>query len=439
MRTQNQSLLEGPVLPSLLRFSLPVILSMLTTQLYAAVDSMIVGLLLDAGALAAVSNAGSVLLVFLFVSGGMELGANLLIAANRPTAAREEMSRLAYNLLFCDLAASLVLLALGFWGMDGFLRLINTPAGILAGAAAYGRVYLLGLPFLMLYDLAKQILIGYGDSKLPMYAVLATSALNILLDVPFIRLWGVAGAAAATALAQAAGCVYTLWVLRRRMLCTRFSLRLLSLRYFWEILRVSVPNMVQQASGTFVSLIRQGLLGTLGVAAIAGFSIAGKVSSLLLYPLYGLVQALVIFIAQNLAARQAQRIRDGMRKTYALALGYTALVVLVCTTLARPMLGLFTSDAEVVLYGAVLLTHEAPTYFFTALKHMQEARLRGRQKMGLYLVSSLAPTLLSVLCALALVPRAGYAGFYLATYIAAPFGLLLAAALARRAERQDGA
>lgn len=423
-------------MPSLLRFSLPVILSMLTTQLYAAADSMLVGLLLDSAALAAVSNATSVLGVFLFVSGGLELGANLLVAANRPTATQQEMSRLTYNLLFFDLAAALLLLAAGALGMDAFLQLIHTPEAIRADAAAYGRVYLLGLPFLMLYDLSKQILIGYGDSKLPMYAVFATSVLNILLDVPFIRLWGVGGAAAATALSQVAGCVYILWVLRRRLLCTPFSLRLLSLRCCWDILRVSAPNSIQQASGTVITLVRQGLLGTLGVAAIAGFSIAGRVSSLLLYPLYGMVQALVIFIAQNLAACQPQRVRDGLRQARWLLLGYTALVVLACMAFARPLLRLFTTDGAAIAYGALLLTHEAPTYFLTTLKYMQEARLRGRQKMGLYLLSNLTPTLLNMLCAVVLVPRAGFAGFYLSTYLSAPLGLALAWALARYAERR---
>lgn len=439
MRTQNQSLLEGPVLPSLLRFSLPVILSMLTTQLYAAADSMIVGLMLDAGALAAVSNATSVLFVFLFVSGGMELGANLLIAARRPTASREELSDLTYNLLFCDLAAALLLLALGLGGFGFFLRLIRTPAEILAGAALYGRVYLAGLPFLMLYDLSKQILIGYGDSKLPMYAVLATSALNILLDVPFIRLWGVAGAAAATALSQLAGCIYSLWVLRRRMLCTPFTFRLLKPDSFREIARLSVPNTVQQASGMVITLIRQGLLSTLGVAAIAGFSVAGKISALLLYPIYGLMQSLVVFIAQNLAAQRQERIRSGLRQSGGLLMAYTALVVFVCMAFARPLLRLFTTDAEAILYGSVILLHEPPTYFLTSLKYLQEAKLRGRQKMGLYLVSSLLPTALGVLFSLFLVPRVGYAGFYLSAYLFTPIGLGLSVLLARAAERQDAA
>ena len=96
-QTEN-ALLAGPVRPALLRFAGPIILTMVATQLYAVADTMIVGLCLDAGALAAVSNASTVLMVFLFVSGGMELGGGLLLAARRPTAAPEELSAAVYNL-----------------------------------------------------------------------------------------------------------------------------------------------------------------------------------------------------------------------------------------------------------------------------------------------------------------------------------------------------
>jgi putative MATE family efflux protein len=433
MRTQTRSLLEGPVLPALLAFALPVILTMVTTQLYSTVDTMIVGRMLDADALAAVSNASVVLMIFLFISGGMELGANLLAAAARPTATREELAQLIYNLLACDGALALVMLALGEGCIGAFLRLIQTPAEIQSAAVLYARIYLLGLPFMMLYDLCKEILIGYGDSQLPMYLVLATSAMNIVLDVPFIALWGVGGAAAATALSQLVGCAVILWVLRRRMLCIPFSFSLLKGHYFREIARLSIPNMLQQASGPVVSLVRQGLLGSLGVAAIAGYSVADKTSSLLLYPIYGLVQSLVVFVAQNTAARQPARIQKGIRQAQGLILAYTALVVAACMLLARQLLGFFTSDADVLAYGALLLIHLAPTYFLTSLKHVQEARLRGAQQMKLYLVSNLAPTLLGMVASLVLVPRLGYAGFYWASYLSAPLSLALATGLANLA------
>ena len=127
---KETSLLEGPVRGTLVRFAAPIILSRVTTQLYTVADAMIVGLRLDANALAAVSNGTTVLMLFLFVSGGLELGGNLLAAANRPRTDREGMSRLTYNILFVDLAAGLLMMVLGLWGMDWLLGAIRTPAEI---------------------------------------------------------------------------------------------------------------------------------------------------------------------------------------------------------------------------------------------------------------------------------------------------------------------
>lgn len=434
-RKKDATLLTGPIRSTLLRFSLPIIGSMAAAQLYTVADAMIVGLCLDADALAAVSNASSVLMLFLFVSGGLELGGNLLAAVYRPKADPADMSRLVYNILFVDLAAAMLLLAAGLWGMEPLLRLIRTPAEILDSAALYGRVYLLGLPGMMLYDLSRQLVIGCGESGRPMRAVLATSAGNIALDLVMVGPFGVAGAAAASALAQAAGCLYMLWYLRRTLLTGPFRPGQLEARWFWEILRLSLPNTAQQFAGTAITVVRQGLLGGLGVAAIAGFSSAGKLSALLLMPVYGLMQSVVVFIAQNRAVGQEERARAGVREAGKLLLAYTALVVAVCALGSRALLRMFTADGEAIRLGALLLSRECWSYPFVNLRHLQEARLRGRQKMSLYLASNMLSIAIGMLGCLALVPRVGFTGFYLTSYIAGPLGLGVATALARRAER----
>lgn len=435
MKEQENTLLYGPVRAELVRFALPVILSMLATQLYTVADTMVIGLRLDAAALAAVSNASTVLMIFLFVSGGMELGGGLLLAAKRPTATREELCAMTYNLLLIDGAIGLLMMALGYGGIEQFLRWINTPAEILPEAARYAWFYLPGLPCLMLYDLAKQIVIGSGDSKTPLYAVLFTSVLNVGLDIVLVGPFGVAGAAAATAFSQLVGLVVMLAHLRRTLLTEPFRPGMLRPALLWDIFRLSAPNAVQQASGPVVNLVKQGLLGTLGVAAIAGFSCASKLSTLLLMPVFGVAQSLVFFIAQNTAAGQPGRVTESLREARRLVLLYAALVVGGCVLFARPMLGLFTEDAGAVAFGALMLSRDALAYPFTCLRHMQEARLRGAQKMGLYLISNLGVVALNLAACVVLVPRVGFSGFYLSSYISAPLGLLTAAALVRLSQK----
>ena len=187
---EENSLLTGAVRPALLRYALPIILSMVATQFYAVADTMIIGLRLDADALAAVSNASTVLMIFLFISGGMELGGGLLVAAGKPTATKHEMTELLYNLLFVDEIIALLTTAVGFVTLPALLRLINTPAEILDTAVLYGRIYLLGLPFLMPYDLSKECVMGCGDSKTPLKVIVATSVMNIVLDLVLVGPFG---------------------------------------------------------------------------------------------------------------------------------------------------------------------------------------------------------------------------------------------------------
>ncbi len=423
---QNNSLLSGAVRPALLRYALPIILSMIATQLYTVVDTMIIGLKLDADALAAVSNASTVLMIFLFISGGMELGGGLLVAANKPTATRSEMNQLLYNLLFVDEVLALLLTGLGFVFLPGLLRLIQTPAEILDEAVLYGRVYLIGLPFLMPYDLSKEIVMGCGNSRTPLRVVIFTSVLNVLLDLALVGPFGVAGAAAATAVSQVVGVLYMVFYLRRHDLNERFSFRMLRADYAQKIFVLAAPNSLQQASGTLITLVKQSLLGGLGVAAIAGFSCAAKVSSLLMMPVYGFVQSVVFFIAQNTAAAQPDRVQTGLREGRRILFVYSVLVVTVCILLRGPLLRLFTTDAETIRYGAVMLAFESVGYLFVTQKHLLEARLRGAQKMGLYLASNLGQIGLNLLCCIILVPLVGFNGFWLSTWVSYPAGLLLA-------------
>lgn len=434
--TEN-TLLHGPVRPALLRYALPIILSMVATQFYSVADTMIIGLRLDADALAAVSNASTILMLFLFISGGMELGGGLLVAAGRPTATRQEMAELLYNLLFVDLVLALGLTALGFFTLPALLRLIRTPEEILAEAVLYGRVYLVGLPFLMLYDLTKECIMGCGDSKTPLRAVVATSVMNIVLDLALVGPFGVAGAAGATAAAQIAGAGYMLAHLRKTELSLPFRREMLKASYAKDIFRLSAPNSLQQASGTIITTVKQGLLGGLGVAAIAGFSCAGKLSSLLMMPVYGFVQSIVFFIAQNTTAQQPGRVHTGLREGRRILFFYSLLVAALCIGLNGPLLRLFTTDAAAAAYGSTMLAFEGISYVFTAQKHLCEARLRGAQKMGLYLASNLGQIGLNLAACVLLVPRIGFSGFWLSTWISAPAGLALAALLARIGAKQQ--
>ena len=131
------------------------------------------------------------------------------------------------------------------------------------------------------------------------------------------------------------------------------------------------------------------------------------------------------------------RAEEGVRSARVLLLGYTALVVALCALASRSLIGLFTTDQEAIFCGVLLLSRECWTFPVANLRHLQEARLRGRKKMTLYLASSTAALASNILACLALVPRVGFPGFYLATYISTPLGLLFSTALVRLSNRES--
>ncbi len=433
METKSD-LLHGPVRPALLKYALPIILSMVATQFYSVADTMIIGLKLDADALAAVSNASTAMMFFLFVSGGMELGGGLLTASNKPTANQKQMAEILYNLLFVDLLLALLMLLLGWFGLHWMLELMRTPNEIMEQAMTYGKIYLIGLPFLMIYDLSKECVMGCGDSKTPLYAIIATSLLNIVLDFILVGPFGVGGAAIATAFSQVVGCVYMLLHLKKTELNIPFEKSMLKPYYAKEIFRLSAPNSLQQASGTLITTVRQSLLGGLGVTAIAGFSCANKVSSLLMMPVYGFVQSVVFFIAQNTSAHQEERVHIGLKEGRKILFVYSILVAVLCIFVNGPILHLFTNDSQAILYGCTLLSYEGLTYILLAQKHLCEARLRGAQKMSYYLFSNLGQITITIISCLLLVPRIGFNGFWIATWIGTSIGLLLAYTLNKLAK-----
>lgn len=424
-------ILNGPVRKTILRFSIPIILGMVATQLYTVADTVIVGRYLDKYALSAVSNASTVLTVFLAVSGGLELGCGLLTASRKPGLGPQDLSVLICNMLFWDLAVGLLLPGGGLWGMRTFLSLINTPPEIMDTAMLYSRIYLLGLPFLMLYDLSRQILISCGESRIPLLAVLASSVVKIILDLLLVRPLGVAGVALASVLTQMLSCLFMLIYLRRTVLTCGFRFHFLDRRCFGSILRLAIPNTFQQIATASIALVKQSLLGTFGVAEISGFTCSNQLFTLIIMPVFGLSQSLVVFIAQNHSAGAANRIRSGIREARKLTLAYISAAILSCLLFNRQLISLFSDDMAVIRCGALLLMAESWTYLFTAMKYLQEAQLRGRLKMLPYLISNLLPLGIHTVCCLLLVPRFGYSGFYLSTFISAPSGFLLSKALVK--------
>lgn len=271
-----------------------------------------------------------------------------------------------------------------------------------------------------------------------MCLVLLTTCFNIGMDAVLIYVipLGVAGAAIASAAAQVIGMILCFGILYRTILKQRFRWEYLGLGPMREMMRLSLPTIFQQIMGPFSSMVRQSLLGRIGVSAIAGFSAANSLSVFLLMPMAGCSQALVVFTAQNLSAGQEKRTREAARVSRWLTAGITTALILLCVCFHEPLLSLYTSDREALSYGALMLTHEPFFYYFYALRNINESRLRGYRKMKEYLISSISTTCLVVLFTWLLIGQIGFSGFYLATGAGNILGLAVSGVLASSLKKE---
>lgn len=433
----KDTLTSGNIQKGLLRFSVPIILSMLASQLYSMVDAMIIGSKLGTNALAAVSNASTVLLVFLFISGGIELGANLFIASMHSAAGPQQLTKISYNILFYDLIVSLILVGLGELFILPLLQFIHTPPEIMNEALQYARIFIGGLPLLMLYDVLRQMMIGCGDSRYPLYFVILTTSINIILDLLFVYgfHWGVMGAAFASVIAQGVGLICSFYHYYKQVLQEAFCWLDIQKQYFIELIRLAFPSTLQQMMAPISSMMKQTLLGTIGISAIAGFSAANRLTTFLLIIIYGYSQSLTIFIAQNASLKQDKRIKNGIAISYKTLMLISTLLLTTCLCFYQPLLGLFTQDPEAIHFGAILLLHEPWFYYFIAVRQVNESYLRGYKKMVAYTFCNLAVTFVNILVCYSFVPSIGFKGFYWATGISSFIGMLLGIYLVKRQKK----
>lgn len=432
----EKNLTSGPVGTVLLKFAVPVILSMIATQLYSLVDSMIVGRMMGEKALAAVSNAANVMSFFMIISGGMELGGSLIVSSHSLKDSSENLQKQIWNLLVTDFLLAVIIFLFGLYGTKWMLMVTNTPAEIMDMAMLYGKIYLIGLPFMMLYDLSRSTLLGLGDSRTPMNMILITSVLNIVLDLTLVPSYGISGAAWATVISQMLGLLLNILWFRKKIIHIPFRISMLSLNCFKEICRLVPPYIVQQSALILLVLFRQSLLGGFGTFAIAGFSASSRMNGMFMIPIAGICQALTIFTSQNYSVHKQDRVQKGIRSAYLYFLIYISCTYVICILFRKQLMNLFTNDPETIAYGAIMIMAWP---FYTTLfgsQNLQEAVLRGYQKMTLYMFSSVSVSVCIIFLSLLFVSKFGYYGFWIANLVSYAYGAVISALLVRKVSKK---
>ena len=426
----NRDMTKGPAVGSMLRFALPMVLGNLLQQCYNIADTLIVGRVLGANALAAVGSSFTLMTFLTSILLGLCMGSGTLFSirfGERDQKGLQE-SVLASFLLILALTAALNLLA--FLCLDGIRVFLKIPPEVWGDMRAYLRVIFWGIAATFLYNFFASLLRALGNSLIPLVFLAVSALLNIALDLWFVMGlgWGAAGAAGATVAAQyVSGIGIALYALLR-LPCLRFTRS--GLRVRWSRMRqiagFSLLTCVQQSVMNLGILLVQGVVNGFGPAVMAAFAAAVKIDAFAYMPVQDFGNAFSTFIAQNYGAREKERIEKGLKGAVVTAIGFSMAVSVLVWVFAGPLMGLFTEPGEraIVVEGVRYLRIEGGFYAGIGCLFLLYGLYRALGKPGMSVVLTVASLGTRVLLAylLSAVPTIGVVGIWWSV----PIGWLLA-------------
>ena len=365
----------------LLRFAIPMLIGNIFQQLYTLADSAIVGQFLGANALAAIGSTGSVTYLFFSVCNGISSGSSVVTSQYFGAGDDANTKRAIANAAYIMFTTALVMGIAAYLAAPGLLALMATPIEIRADATLYMRMSCIGVPLVAVYNYASSMLRALGDSKTPLYFLIFSCILNIVLDIFCVYNLGLGifGAALATIIAQVVsgvGCL--LYALRTN---PYFKLTKEDMRPDKQVIGKSVklglPMALQWSLIAISTTALQAFVNTFGTAVMAAFTTTNRIEGLVHMPYGSISAALATYAGQNYGAGDMKRVKEGLKNGMFLASIFTAVVMVVYLTMAEGIIGLFVKEQEVIDLGARALRLTSWFYIFLALIYMCRGILNG--------------------------------------------------------------
>ena len=380
----TKDLTQGSPVRLILGFALPLLAGMLFQQLYSFVDTMIVGRFLGDEALAAVSSSGPLIFLMTSFFEGLTLGAGVAISRYFGAGDDARVERAIHANIFVNLLSGIFLTILGVLATPTILRWMGTDPEVLPDAISYFRYYFTGVLAVMLYNACKSVMNALGDSKRPLYYLLLSSAVNIVLDILFIGGfgWGVWAAAVATTISQAVSMVLCLIHLMKKG--TIYQLKPKELRIDGEMLgqivRYGLPSGVQNSVIGFANVIVQSNINSFGKVAMAAYGAYSKLEGFAFLPVTSFTMALTTFVGQNLGAGLHDRAKQGSRFGIIASVVIAELIGVTMYLLAPQLVAFFSPTPDVIALGTRQMRTTALFFCLLAYSHAVASICRGAGK-----------------------------------------------------------
>ncbi len=426
MEHHTLNMTTGKPIGLIVRFALPLMLANVFQQLYTVVDTAIVGKALGVDALAALGASDWLNWLMYGMVQGLTQGFAILVAQAFGARQKEQLSKaVGASIMLSAISSVLLLIALQL-AISPVLTLLQTPAEIAPGSKLYLRIMFGGVPIVMAYNLFASFLRSLGDGKTPLVAMVAASLLNIGLDLLFVLVfhWGIAGAAAATLIAQVFAASFCLWQLLRS---PEISLKKEDFQLDWpfalRLLKLGSPMAFQNGIISVGGMIVQFVVNGFGVIFIAGFTATNKLYGILEIAAISYGYSMITFTGQNLGAGHIDRIRQGHRAAVGLSILTSALIATVMILFGKWIVGCFLSGKPEEVEAAMDVGYRYLTLMSLFLPvlyllHVERSCIQGMGNTVLPMVSGIAEFIMRTAAALLLPGLMGDTGIFWAEVLA---------------------
>lgn len=395
MAKTNNSMLQGPLLKSIITYTIPIILTSVLQLLFNAADLVVVGRFCGSVSVAAVGATGSItnLIVNLFV--GLSVGVGVTVARAYGSRDDEVVHRTVHTAVPTALVSGVILTFVGVLFSETFLRMMDTPENVLELSAVYMKIYFGGITFSMVYNFCSSILRAVGDTKSPLIFLTIAGIINVVLNVFFVTVFhmNVAGVALATTISQGVSAVLVVIALMKRTDASRLILSKMRFykRQLITIVQIGLPAGIQGSLFSISNVIIQSSINSFGDIVMSGNAAAGNIEGFVYVCLNAFYQTAVNFIGQNSGARQYKRVAKIVGLCIVLVTITGMLTGFLAFFFGEQLLSIYITDsAEAIQYGLTRLAYISLPYFLCGLMEVSTGALRG---MG----SSLSPMIISIL------------------------------------------
>ena len=374
-------LTKGPIGKQILQFTVPLLLGNIFQQFYNAADTVIVGKFVGREALAAVGSSGALINLLVSILMGVAVGAGVVVSRYYGAKQYTEMRATIHTTIAFGLIAGAVMSVLGVAITPVILRWMQTPESVMASSVLYFRIYFAGVLTTVMYNIGSGIYRALGDSKRPLYFLIISTIINIVLDLLFVAVFhmGIGGAAVATVVAQGLSMVLVFYKMMREDTVYRVSWREIRIhrRFLRQIIAIGLPSGIQNGIVSLSNVVVQSNINSFGDIAMAGCGAYNKLDGFALLPAGSFSLALSTFVSQNIGAEQYDRAKKGAAFGLVAAMAISELAGVFIYFAAPQLVGFFNDDPEVIRYGVLMARNIVFAYALVAYTHGMAGILRG--------------------------------------------------------------